>query len=83
MKKISVDKTPNDIKEAIESSEIVGDFLPPPQDLVYKEDNVKITLELSRRSVNRFKRYAKKSGFPYQRMMRTLIDHYAYKALPE
>jgi hypothetical protein len=36
------------------------DFLPPPEELVFKEDNVKVTLGLSNRSVEFFKREAKK-----------------------
>jgi len=39
---------------------VIDDFLPPPEELVFKEDNVKITLGLSRRSVEFFKTEAKK-----------------------
>jgi predicted DNA binding CopG/RHH family protein len=83
MKRTKGTETPQAIKEAIETSEIVRDFLPAPGELVFKEDNIKVTLELSRRSIGRFKRYAKKKGFPYQRMLRSLIDQYAEKALSE
>jgi predicted DNA binding CopG/RHH family protein len=83
MKKTKKTETPRGVKEAIESSEIVRDFLPTPSALVYKEDNIKVTLELSRRSISRFKRFAKKNGFPYQRMLRSLIDQYAEKALSD
>jgi predicted DNA binding CopG/RHH family protein len=81
MKKIKYTKAPPDIKEAIEQSEIVEDFLPSPDKLVYKEDNIKVTLQLSKKSVTLFKRYAKKKGYRYQRMIRNLIDQYANKAL--
>jgi len=81
MKKIKYTDTPHEIEEAIKQSEIIEDFLPHPDKLVFKEDNVKVTLELSRNSVNRFKRYAKKKGFKYQRMIRNLVDEYAKKAL--
>jgi predicted DNA binding CopG/RHH family protein len=56
---------------------IVEDFLPAPEDLVPREDNVKVTLSLSRRSVEFFKREAGKAKVPYQRMVRALIDTYA------
>ena len=56
---------------------LVGDFLPPPSDLVPREDNVKVTLALSRRSLDFFKREAKKRRVPYQRMIRALVDTYA------
>ncbi len=81
MKKTKYTEAPPDIKEAIEQSEVIEDFLPKPSELVFKEDNVKVTLELSRRSVNIFKKYADKKGFKYQRMIRNLVDQYANKAL--
>ncbi len=56
---------------------IVDDFLPPPDALVAREDNVKVTLGLSRRSIEYFKRAAKQRRVPYQRMIRALVDAYA------
>lgn len=56
---------------------VVKDFLPPPDELVAREDTVKVTLALSRRSVDFFKRAAKKRSVPYQRMIRALVDAYA------
>jgi len=55
---------------------VVEDFLPPPADLVPREDNVKVTLSLSRRSLDFFKREARKR-VPYQRMIRALVNTYA------
>ncbi len=59
---------------------IVEDFLPAPSELVLREDNVKVTLSLSRSSVEFFKREAGKARVPYQRMIRTLVDFYAAHA---
>ncbi|HEY2756278.1 MAG TPA: hypothetical protein VGJ01_11120 [Pseudolabrys sp.] len=56
---------------------VVEDFLPPPDALVAREDNVKVTLSLSRRSIDYFKRAAKSRRVPYQRMIRALVDAYA------
>ena len=56
---------------------VVEDFLPAPADLVPLEDNVKVTLSLSRRSLDFFKREARKRRVPYQRMIRALVDTYA------
>ncbi len=56
---------------------VVADFLPPPAQLVLRDDNVKVTLSLSRRSINFFKREAKKQRVPYQKMIRALVDGYA------
>jgi predicted DNA binding CopG/RHH family protein len=58
---------------------VIDDFLPPPEALVAREDNVKVTLSLSRRSVDFFKRAAKQRRVPYQRMIRALVDTYADK----
>jgi predicted DNA binding CopG/RHH family protein len=56
---------------------VVKDFLPPPDKLVMREANVKVTLSLSQRSVDFFKREAGKRRVPYQRMIRALVDAYA------
>jgi predicted DNA binding CopG/RHH family protein len=56
---------------------VVEDFLPAPADLLLREDNVKVTLSLSRRSLDFFKREARKHRVPYQRMIRALVDTYA------
>jgi predicted DNA binding CopG/RHH family protein len=55
---------------------VIEDFLPPPAELVPREEHVKVTLSLSRRSLDFFKREAKKSRVPYQRMIRALVDRY-------
>jgi len=57
--------------------EVVKDFLPPPDELVLKDDSVKVTLALSRRSVDFFKEHAAEANVPYQRMIRNLLDRYA------
>lgn len=58
---------------------VVEDFLPSPDTLVTREENVKVTLSLSRRSVDFFKHAAKQHKVPYQRMIRALVDAYAEK----
>jgi hypothetical protein len=57
--------------------ELVEDFLPPPDQLVLKEDGVKVTISLSKKSVDFFKAHAARSKVPYQRMIRSLLDTYA------
>jgi hypothetical protein len=56
---------------------VVRDFLPPPEQLVLKEDKVKITISLSKSSIDFFKREAKRNRTSYQKMIRKLIDLYA------
>ena len=73
MKKQSVEYT----KGEMGAVKIVKDFLPHPSELVLKDDNVKVTLSLSRRSIDFFKREARKQSVPYQKMIRALVDGYA------
>jgi len=63
--------------EKIGKVEVVKDFLPEPDELVFKEDNIKVTLNLSRTSVEFFKEIAKKHGSQYQRVIRKLLDSYS------
>ena len=63
--------------EPIGRIQVIKDFLPPPDQLILKDDGVKVTISLSRRSVDFFKSHAKKSKVPYQRMIRRVLDEYA------
>ena len=56
---------------------IVKDFLPPPHQLVLKEETVKVTIALKKSSIAFFKKEAKKNHTPYQKMIRQVIDRYA------
>jgi predicted DNA binding CopG/RHH family protein len=57
--------------------EVIDDFLPPPEKLALKEENVKVTISLSKASVDFFKKYARKRHTPYQKMIRKVLDFYA------
>jgi predicted DNA binding CopG/RHH family protein len=63
-------------KGEIEEVEVVNDFLPTPKDLVLQNDSVKVTISLSKDSVNFFKFQASKYHTPYQRMIKVLLDEY-------
>ena len=70
---------PEEVAAAIEQAEVVEDFLPPPEMLVPREDTVKVTLNLSRRSVEFFKAQASRQGVAYQQMVRRILDLYAQR----
>ena len=55
----------------------VKDFLPPPAELVMPGETAKITISLSKSSINFFKREASKHRTKYQKMIRELLDKYA------
>ena len=58
---------------------VVKDFLPPPEQLALKEDTVKVTISLSKSSVDYFKKLANEHGTQYQRVIRRLLDEYVIK----
>ncbi|WP_052290658.1 CopG family transcriptional regulator [Rickettsia akari] len=55
---------------------IVKDFLPHPRELLLKDDSVKVTISLSKESVEFFKSEAASAHVPYQKMIRMLLDKY-------
>jgi len=56
---------------------IIEDFLPPPDKLILKDENVKVTIALKKDSIDFFKKEAKKHNTSYQKMIRQVIDWYA------
>jgi predicted DNA binding CopG/RHH family protein len=57
-------------------AKVIRDFLPPPEELAFREEGVKVTIALSKKSVEFFKSEAAKHHTQYQRMIRKLIDAY-------
>ena len=55
----------------------IDDFLPPPEKLIIPEETVKITISLSKLSIDFFKHQAKQHHTKYQKMIRQLLDRYA------
>jgi predicted DNA binding CopG/RHH family protein len=51
--------------------------IPPPEELALKDETVKVTIALSKTSVEYFKREARKYSTQYQKMIRRLLDEYA------
>jgi predicted DNA binding CopG/RHH family protein len=63
--------------KSIGKVKIITDFLPSPDELVMKEESIKVTLSLSKASVEYFKELAEKKHTHYQKMIRVLLDKYA------
>jgi predicted DNA binding CopG/RHH family protein len=63
--------------EPIGKVRVIDDFLPSPEELALKEETVKVTISLSRTSVEFFKKEAKKHNTQYQKMIRRLLDEYS------
>ncbi len=68
---------PKKLAKAIQTGEVVVDFLPPPQELIPHEETVKVTILLSKSSVDFFKQEASTFHVPYQAMVREVVDVYA------
>ena len=62
--------------EPLGNIEVVADMLPSPEELAFKEETVKVTISLSKSSVDFFKKEAKKHDTKYQQMIRRLLDAY-------
>jgi len=63
-------------EEPLGEPQVIADFLPSPNKLALKEENVKITIALSKESVSYFKGEAQKNHTQYQKMIRNLLDSY-------
>jgi len=62
--------------EPIGNVKVIADFLPSPAELAFNEEAVKVTLALSKKSIDFFKSEAAKNHTQYQRMIRRLVDSY-------
>ena len=60
----------------MEEVKVVEDFLPSPDELAFREETVKVTIALSKTSLDFFKQEAAKRQVSYQRMIRRLLDEY-------
>jgi predicted DNA binding CopG/RHH family protein len=62
--------------EPLGDVKVITDFLPSPTELAFNEEGIKVTLALSKKSVEFFKLEAAKNHTQYQRMIRRLLDAY-------
>jgi predicted DNA binding CopG/RHH family protein len=62
--------------EPLGNVKVIKDFLPSPDELSFNEEAVKVTLALSKKSIDFFKSEATKNHTQYQRMIRRLVDAY-------
>jgi predicted DNA binding CopG/RHH family protein len=64
-------------EEPIGELRVIKDFLPPPDQLALKEENIKVTIALKKSSIEFFKKEAKKYQTSYQKMIRQVLNWYA------
>jgi predicted DNA binding CopG/RHH family protein len=63
----------------MEEVKVVEDFLPPPEELAFREETVKVTIALSKANVEFFKQEAARHQVSYQKMIRRLLDEYTFR----
>lgn len=76
-KKFMRKRQPKYTDEPIGKIKIVSDFLPSPKSLALKEKTVKITISLTKESVDFFKDQAEQHHTNYQKMIRQLLAEYS------
>jgi len=74
--KIFMNKQIEYTDEPLGKLNIVPDFLPLPYELVFKEENVEVTVSLNKTSLQFFKQEANKRHIQYQDIIRYLLDQY-------
>lgn len=62
--------------EALGEVRVVEDFLPSPEELAFHDEQVKVTIGLSKTAVDFFKQEARQHHTQYQKMIRRLLDAY-------
>lgn len=75
-RKVIYRDAPEDIHDALLEAKEIDDFLPPPELLITKEETRKITISLSKKSIDFFKSVSKENHIPYQQMIRKVLDTY-------
>lgn len=60
----------------------VVDFLPKPEDLVFRVKTTPITVPISEKSLAFYQKYAKKHNIAFESMLCAVLDAYAEKIQP-
>ncbi|ADK81314.1 CopG family transcriptional regulator [Sediminispirochaeta smaragdinae] len=73
---VTYEKAPEDIRQGLLAAKEVEDVLPPPELLIPREETKKITITLSKKSIDFFKQISEETNTPYQQMIRKVLDTY-------
>jgi predicted DNA binding CopG/RHH family protein len=71
---------PADIAQEMKSLIQVADFLPSPETITVmlkKEPTVPVTMNLKKKTVESYRKFAKRNGIKYQVFISTVLDNYA------
>jgi uncharacterized protein (DUF4415 family) len=81
MSNINYSDAPDDIEQALAGAVPANDLLPSPAELVRKTEKEKITIAVDKRSLEKYRRYAKQHNAKYQTMINGVLDFYADRYL--
>jgi hypothetical protein len=81
MSKVDYTDAPTDIADAINAAERIDDFLPSPEHFAEVLSKEKISLNIDRRAVNRFRAYAEEHNLKYRALMNQVLSYYAENRL--
>jgi predicted DNA binding CopG/RHH family protein len=84
MKKVSRKYTsaPSELAKEMETSIPASDFLPSPEQIaamIQKVEMIPITMNVKKKTLERYKKFAQKRGIKYQVFVATLLDSYAQR----
>jgi uncharacterized protein (DUF4415 family) len=68
---------PPEISESLARAKVIKDFLPPPEELVFKTSKEQVAVSLDSDSVIFFRKYAQKKHTSYQKVMSNVLKNYA------
>ena len=74
--KVKYNDAPEEIHDALLNAKEIDDFLPPQELLIAKGETKKITISLSKKSIDFFKSVSEENHVPYQQMIRKVLDNY-------
>lgn len=78
---INYTDAPDNVEGAVDAETVVDNLLPSPEELVRKTEKEKITIAVDKRSLELYKKYAKRHNAKYQPMMDGVLSAYAEKYL--
>ena len=81
MSKSKYTNAQDDIADAINSAEMINDFLPPPEYFTESLVKEKISLYVDAKALAQYRAYAKDHGVKYQALINQVLSNYANKRL--
>jgi uncharacterized protein (DUF4415 family) len=78
MNKVKYSEAPADVEAALDAAvRVKGEFLPSPEYFAKMLAKEKISLNIDRHTIDRFRAYAKKHDLKYQALINQVLGSYA------